>query len=166
MAHSPSTSPLALITFSYVNVVWNCTVVQHWFSFLCISFLLSIPYLHQRKLEDVPWWLIASYFGQKVKMIWTHFKRPSTIFTNQLDINQIHESWTTRYHIQCMVKPHDTIEKNVKSCLGQNKCVFLIRLPTLHFGPDPKTPVENYLNNPFLPFNVALQGSIFLQILV
>ena len=39
-------------TFSYVNVVRNCTVVQHWFLF--ISLLLSIPYPHKIKLEDVP----------------------------------------------------------------------------------------------------------------
>ena len=60
-------------TFSYVNVVWNWTVVQHWFSFLFISFLLSIPYLHQRKLDDVPWSLIASYLDKK----WKWFERIS-----------------------------------------------------------------------------------------
>ena len=59
-----------------------------------------------------------------------------------------------------MVNPHDTIQKNVESCLDQQMCVS-DPLTDPNFCPDPKLLVENYLDTLFLTFNVVLKGYFF-----
>ena len=86
-------------TFSYVNVVWNCTVVQHWFSFLFISFFVEHSVSTSKKTGRCALTINCFIFWTKSENDLNAFQRSSTILTNQWNLNSIHESWITNYHI-------------------------------------------------------------------